>query len=209
MKRLLLACSVVVFTFIALGTVASAAKVYQTTDIKTCLEGDIYINPPFVFSDNPNKKYYCVTDHSGSDDFVGAGEDQVCDAGVPSTPSQFGVLCFINKNPGTTTKDEIKRDESDIVDKKCIEKVKDGDKNACANGIYDLLNQAIAFLSAGIGIVVVIMIIVGGIQYSSAGGDPQKVAQAKSKITNALLALVAYIFLYAILDWLIPGGLLK
>jgi Na+/phosphate symporter len=62
-------------------------------------------------------------------------------------------------------------------------------------------------LSALVGVIVVIMIIVGGIQYSAAGDDPQKVAAAKSKITNALLALFLFIFMYALLQWLVPGGI--
>jgi len=61
-------------------------------------------------------------------------------------------------------------------------------------------------LAGIVGIVVVIMIIIGGIQYSSAGSDSQKIASAKSKITNALFALLVFIFLYAFLQWLVPGG---
>lgn len=69
------------------------------------------------------------------------------------------------------------------------------------------VNPAIKFLSAGVGLIVTIMIIIAGIQYSMAGGDPQKVAAAKSKITNAIVALVTYIFFFALLQWLWPGGL--
>ena len=69
------------------------------------------------------------------------------------------------------------------------------------------VNPAIKFLSAGVGLIVTIMIIIAGIQYSMAGGDPQKVAAAKSKIANAILALVTYIFFFALLQWLWPGGL--
>ena len=67
---------------------------------------------------------------------------------------------------------------------------------------------AINTLSALVGLTVVIMIIVAGIQYSSAGDDPQKTAQAKSRIVNAIIALVTFIFMYAFLQWIIPGGVL-
>lgn len=70
------------------------------------------------------------------------------------------------------------------------------------------INPAIQFLSAGVGVVVIIMIIIAGIQYSSAGGDPQKVAAARQRITNALFALVVYIFFFAIIQWLLPNGIL-
>lgn len=75
--------------------------------------------------------------------------------------------------------------------------------------LYDsYINPAVRFLTAGVGIVVTIMIIVGGIQYASSGGDPQAVTAAKQRIRNALLALLAYAFVFAVLEWLIPGDLL-
>lgn len=61
-------------------------------------------------------------------------------------------------------------------------------------------------LTALVGVIVVMMIVIGGIQYSSAGSNPQAVAAAKKRISNALLALTAYIFASAFLQWLIPGG---
>lgn len=72
-----------------------------------------------------------------------------------------------------------------------------------------VLLPAVNFLSAGVGLVVVAMIIIGGIQFSTAGGDPNKVKAARNRIVNALLALLAYMFLFSFLQWLIPGGLFK
>lgn len=73
--------------------------------------------------------------------------------------------------------------------------------------ITDKLSAIANVLSVGVGIVIVIMIIVGGINYSMAGGDPGKVAQAKSRILNAIYALIAYFFLFAFLQWVVPGGI--
>ncbi len=67
---------------------------------------------------------------------------------------------------------------------------------------------AIDFLSIGVGVVVTAVVISGGIQYSTAGGDPAKVAAARKRLFNAGLALLAYIFLWAFLQWIIPGGIL-
>lgn len=61
-------------------------------------------------------------------------------------------------------------------------------------------------MSAVVGIVVVIMIAFGGIKYSASRDNPQATAAAKQHITNALLALVLYIFMFAILEYLVPGG---
>ena len=79
------------------------------------------------------------------------------------------------------------------------------DKNNC--GIVGLLVTFINILAGLVGGIVVIMIIVGGIQYSTAGDDPQKVQGAKKKISNALLALFTFIFMFAFLQWVVPGGL--
>jgi hypothetical protein len=75
------------------------------------------------------------------------------------------------------------------------------------NKIIKDLNAIVDFLSAGVGIVVVASIILGGIQYAMAGGSPEAVTKAKSRITNALLALVIFIFIFAFLQWIIPGGI--
>lgn len=61
-------------------------------------------------------------------------------------------------------------------------------------------------LSVLVGIVVVLMIVIGGIQYSTSGSNPQAVAAAKKRIGQALLALVVYFLLFAFLQWIVPGG---
>jgi len=71
------------------------------------------------------------------------------------------------------------------------------------------LNPTINLLSALVGLVVVGSVIIGAIQYSASEGDPQKAAKAKSRIMNSVIALVAFIFLFAFLQWLIPGGILN
>ena len=69
------------------------------------------------------------------------------------------------------------------------------------------INPFINFMAALVGIAVVVSIIVGGIQYSSSAGDPQKVTLAKNRIRNAIIALVTFLFLYALLQFLVPGGI--
>ncbi len=76
------------------------------------------------------------------------------------------------------------------------------------NPIVVMLKFAINFFAGLVGVIVTIVIILAGIQYSSAGGDPGKAASAKKHIFNAILALIAFIFLWAFMQWLIPGGLL-
>jgi hypothetical protein len=61
-------------------------------------------------------------------------------------------------------------------------------------------------LSVMVGLVIVIMIAVGGVQYTMSGDDPNAVSAAKERIKNAIYALIFYIFAVAFLQWLIPGG---
>lgn len=82
--------------------------------------------------------------------------------------------------------------------------------NACPKGqciIDKYINPAIKTLAALVGVVVTISIIVGGIQYASSGDDPQKVSAAKSRIVKALLTLIGFFFLFAFLNYIIPGGI--
>ena len=74
-------------------------------------------------------------------------------------------------------------------------------------GILNYIVIAINILSALVGIVVVGSIIYGGIQYSMAGSDPQKISAAKERIRNAIIALLVFIFAYSFLNYLVPGGL--
>lgn len=82
-----------------------------------------------------------------------------------------------------------------------------GNPTAMECFIRKYINPLVNLLAVGIGVVVVGSVIVGGIQYSSAQGDPGKVAAAKSRITNSLFALGGFIFLYAFLSWVMPGGI--
>lgn len=75
------------------------------------------------------------------------------------------------------------------------------------NEIFDLIQTVINLLFGITSFVIIGMIIIGGIQYSTAGGNPQATSKAKEKITNAIFSLVVMIFLYPFLQWLVPGGI--
>jgi hypothetical protein len=77
----------------------------------------------------------------------------------------------------------------------------------CSSIIQNYIDPLILFLGAGVGLVIVIMTVIGGIQYITSGGDPNHVAEAKKRITNAMLALITWILIWAFLEWIIPGGL--
>jgi len=83
----------------------------------------------------------------------------------------------------------------------------EGELNKDNCGIVAYVVSFTRVLSGLVGIVIVIMITVGGIQYAAAGPDPGAVVAARKRIINAVIALVLYIFMFSFLQWLIPGGI--
>lgn len=69
------------------------------------------------------------------------------------------------------------------------------------------LNPTVNLLAVIFGIIVTASVVAGGIQISSSAGDSGKFAKGRSRIINSLLALAGFVFLYAFLQWLIPGGI--
>lgn len=69
------------------------------------------------------------------------------------------------------------------------------------------INPTVKVLSAVAGVAVIIGIAIGGLQYSSSGGDPQKSAAGKGKIIKAIYGLFAFLFLFGVLQFFSPGGL--
>jgi len=77
------------------------------------------------------------------------------------------------------------------------------------NPIVKNINNIVDVLAGLVGVVVVGTIILGGIQYAMAGDKAEAVGAAKQRIINGLIALVAFLFIFAFLQWLIPGGIFK
>jgi hypothetical protein len=75
--------------------------------------------------------------------------------------------------------------------------------------IWHDVNLIVNFLSAGVGVVVTGVILIGGIQYIMAGDNPNALTAARQRITNGLLALFVFLFIFSFLQWLIPGGIFK
>jgi hypothetical protein len=80
-----------------------------------------------------------------------------------------------------------------------------GSASGCLYAKY--INPIIRILSFIAGLAAIIGIIIGGIQYASSGGDPQKTAAGKGKVTKAIYGLIAFMFLYSALQFFSPGGI--
>ena len=67
----------------------------------------------------------------------------------------------------------------------------------------DIVSKIINFLLFFVGVVSVIMIIYGGIQYTTSAGDSGKVTNAKNTILYAIVGLIVSILAYAIVNFVV------
>ena len=81
----------------------------------------------------------------------------------------------------------------------------EGEENGEA--IWAILGMVVNILTAGIGILAVLGIVISGYQYMTAAGDPGKMAQAKNRIFQVVIGLLIYAVMWSVIEFLIPGGL--
>lgn len=75
------------------------------------------------------------------------------------------------------------------------------------NGVWGILKLAINIMTTGVGILAVGGIVYGSILYTSAGGSSDQTKKAIGIITNVVIGLIAYALMYAVTNFLVPGGL--
>jgi hypothetical protein len=139
---------------------------------------------------------------------VGSVSAQNTPAPAPAVPQQLPTARTVNCPSGQ--EHPIEHNGKDLDKQSCCPSLSSGQSPTGTQCfITKYLNPLINLLSAFIGIAIVISIIVAGIQYSSSAGDPGKAAAARDRITASVSGLAAFIFLFAFLQWVIPGGLLK
>lgn len=76
-------------------------------------------------------------------------------------------------------------------------------------GLWGLLMMVINIMSIGVGVLAVGGIVYASIMYTSAGGNPEKSKKARLMITNVIVGLILYALMFALLNFLVPGGLFR
>lgn len=74
------------------------------------------------------------------------------------------------------------------------------------SALTDILYAFVRFLTDGVGLVVIASLIIAGIQYITSTGNPESTQKAMSRIRSSVIALLVFIFAYAILNYIIPTG---
>ncbi len=175
---------------------ASAAVFYKSTN-GNCTAGDYKLTPPY---DHGSTSYDCVGDLAAGE-YTGAVNGH-CPSGVSKATYKGFQLCL----DGVNQNNSVFRDFSALKED-CQAQSQQLTKENC--GIIKYIYIFTNALSAMVGIVIIAMLVFAGIEWSTAGSDPQRVNAARGKIVNAVLALIVFIFAFALLQWLIPGGLFK
>ena len=81
-----------------------------------------------------------------------------------------------------------------------------GGENVEDSGVWALLIIALNILAGLVGIVAVGGIVYGAIMYASAQDNASQVQEAIGIIRNVVIGLVLFLSMYALLQFLIPGG---
>lgn len=76
-------------------------------------------------------------------------------------------------------------------------------------GVWHILNLVLDIMSIGVGILGVVGILVAGIQYLTAKGNEDQTRKAKNRIFQIVIGLALYAVLFAVLEWLLPGGIIS
>lgn len=72
--------------------------------------------------------------------------------------------------------------------------------------IEDLALALVRLLTYGVGIVLVGSMIYAGIMYSASQGNPETTSKSKNRIRDAVVALIFYLLIGALMQFLVPGG---
>lgn len=79
-------------------------------------------------------------------------------------------------------------------------------KDLEGSAIWQIVLFIIEILTMGVGLLALAGIVYGSVLYSSAGGNPEQVKKARTTIVNVVIGVVAYALMYALLQWIVPGG---
>ena len=112
----------------------------------------------------------------------------------PAPASMLGI--------STTSIDKLAANDSCGVPTTLIKCSGSGD-NEIVKAFVEIFN----FASIGVGILVVAGIIFGGLRYATANGNSSQASQGMTYIVNSIIGLLVFIFMFAIVNWLVPGGL--
>lgn len=73
-------------------------------------------------------------------------------------------------------------------------------------GLWGILILVMNIMIAGVGVLALAGIVYGAVLYTSAGGNAEQVKKAMGIFTNVVIGIIAFGGMWALLNFLIPGG---
>ena len=125
--------------------------------------------------------------------------------GLSLTSLPISNLSAAEASPGIVAQNDPNNPDNSttITNNSCAD---DADPSTCEGlKTIDLILNLLAVITMP---VILGVIIVGGIQYSASGGNPEANKAALKRIFTAVIALIAFVGLWSFLQWLIPGGII-
>jgi hypothetical protein len=80
-------------------------------------------------------------------------------------------------------------------------------ENGC--GLFMIINIVLTVITAGVTVLGILGIIISSIMYASARDNEDQVAKAKKRIMEVIIGLALWVFLYIIIQFLLPGGFMN
>jgi hypothetical protein len=137
-------------------------------------------------------------------------ENSKCNTVTPRTNSVTTVSSQTGATPDGCSVDSCKGQQfnSAILSKACVtqESTSFSYGGGCQN-TTTLISTIIKFLSAMVGIAVVAGIVTGGLIYASSDGNATKAQKGITTIVNSVIGLVLFLFVLALSNFLVPGGI--
>lgn len=128
----------------------------------------------------------------------------VAASALPLPASTFGSITTETK----CTADEVhpKDFNGDVDVRSCCPKSAGANPTSIQCFFAKYINPIVNLLAVGVGVVVLASVVGGAVMISASAGDSGKYAKGRERIVNSLLALAGFVFLYAFMQWIIPGG---
>ena len=79
------------------------------------------------------------------------------------------------------------------------------DESGNEENVWPVINNMINFIVGALGVVTVVVIVMGGITFTTSQGDPQKIKKAKDMILYGIIGLLVAIFAFAIVNYVLNG----
>jgi hypothetical protein len=124
-------------------------------------------------------------------------------------PCPGGVNPYEGMNPGTDEKQKTEYKEKykhtyGFCDAAGTVKPND---TVSSSGIWGVLLFVLKIMTAGVGVLAVLGVVWAAVLYTTADDRADQVKKAKDMIWNVVFGLIAFGLMYALLNFLIPGGI--